>query len=188
MMRYNFNRIFIVCRLHLLFMKKILLAVLVGFCLSPAFSQGFEVINEGSQHILKGFISRDQLEKDTSYKWYASNKSGYTPNAEALAALSGNKDSIQLIVFMGTWCGDSHFIIPKFYSLTDAGGFSQDRITLFGVDRRKKTISHLTEALNVKNVPTIIVMKNGRELGRVVEYGKYGMWDKELGEIIRSGN
>ncbi len=169
-------------------MKKILFAILASFFFAPAFSQGYEVINEGSNHILKGFISRDLLEKDTSYKWYASNRNGYTPNGEALSALTKSKDSIQLLVFMGTWCGDSHFIIPKFYSLTDAAGFSQDRITLLGVDRRKKTISHLTEALEIKNVPTIIVMKNGKELGRVVEYGKYGMWDKELGEIIRSAN
>jgi hypothetical protein len=35
-------------------------------------------------------------------------------------------------------------------------------------------------------VPTFIVLKNGQEVGRVVEYGKYGMFDKELGEIINS--
>jgi len=33
-------------------------------------------------------------------------------------------------------------------------------------------------------VPTIIVLKDGKEIGRVVEYGKTGMFDKELGEII----
>jgi hypothetical protein len=27
-------------------------------------------------------------------------------------------------------------------------------------------------------------MKNGKELGRVVEYGHYGSFDKELGEIL----
>ena len=50
--------------------------------------------------------------------------------------------------------------------------FLQDRVTLIGVDREKKTLSHLSEALNVTNVPTIIVLKNGKEMGRVVEYGK----------------
>jgi hypothetical protein len=74
------------------------------------------------------------------------------------------------------------------FSLTDAAGFSNDRITLIGVDRAKKTYSHLTEALNIINVPTIMVMKNGKELGRVVEYGKYGLFDKELGEILMKAN
>ena len=89
-------------------------------------------------------------------------------------------------MFIGTWCEDSHFIIPKFYTLLDAAGFPLNRITLIATDRDKKTLSHLAEALAIKNVPTIMVMKNGKELGRVVEYGKYGMFDKEMGEIINS--
>ena len=68
--------------------------------------------------------------------------------------------------------------------MTDAAGFSQDRITIVGVDRSKKTIQHLSETFNVDRVPTFIVLKGGKEIGRVVEWGKYGMFDKELGEII----
>jgi thiol-disulfide isomerase/thioredoxin len=132
----------------------------------------------------KGIISKEVLLADTTFKWYASNITGYKPNASAVEGLQKNKDSVQLLVFMGTWCEDSQNIIPKMFSLTDAAGFSNDRITLIGVDRAKKTFSHLTEALNIINVPTIMVMKNGKELGRVVEYGKYGMFDKELGEIL----
>jgi aminoglycoside N3'-acetyltransferase len=59
-------------------------------------------------------------------------------------------------------------------------------VTLIGVDHDKKTLSHLAEAMNVIDVPTIIVMKDGKEMGRVVEYGKYGLFDKELGEIMAS--
>jgi hypothetical protein len=65
----------------------------------------------------------------------------------------------------------------------DVAGFSDDRITLIGVDRNKKTISHFTDAFNVINVPTIMVMKDGKEIGRIVEYGRYGMVEKELAEI-----
>jgi hypothetical protein len=85
---------------------------------------------------------------------------------------------------MGTWCEDSHFVIPKLFFLLDKAGFSRDRVSLLGVDRDKKTLGYLSEALHVTNVPTIIVMKNGKEAGRVVEYGKEGLFDKELGQII----
>jgi hypothetical protein len=30
----------------------------------------------------------------------------------------------------------------------------------------------------------VILMKNGKETGRVVEYGKTGKWDKELAGIL----
>lgn len=142
------------------------------------------LVERPNEKSLKGIISRELLQNDTSFKWYASNLKSYTPNTLAVEGLKKNKDSVQLLVFMGTWCEDSHFIIPKFYALLDASGFLADRVTLIGVDREKKTLSHLSEALNVDKVPTIMVMKKGKEIGRVVEYGKYGLFDKELGEIL----
>ncbi|MET0465795.1 MAG: thioredoxin family protein [Chitinophagaceae bacterium] len=136
--------------------------------------------------ILKGLITREDVEKDTSFKWYAPNTKGFTPDKKAVAALKERKDSIQFITFMGTWCEDSHFVIPRFFLLLDAAGYSSSKITLIGVDRNKKTLDNLSESLNIINVPTIIVLKNGKEIGRVVEYGKSGLFDKELGEIINA--
>ena len=169
-------------------MKKTIYAIIVALLLNvPGFAQSqFQVSSERpNEKTYKGIISRDILMADSSFKWmnYARN---FSADKNAVEGLKKNKDSIQLLVFMGTWCEDSQNIIPKFYSLTDAAGFSQDRITLIGVDRKKTTVSHLTEALGITNVPTIMVMKNGKEVGRVVEYGKNGMFDKELGEIINS--
>ncbi len=170
-------------------MKKILIIITSIFLVSGSvFAQSQAEISRDDKgnKILKGIISRKELENDTAFtSWWAENLKGYTPQSQAVVELKKNTN-IQFITFMGTWCGDSKFIIPKFYSFLDAAGFPQDKVTLIGVDRSKKTLSHLAEALNVINVPTIIVMNNGKEVGRVVEYGKYGMFDKELGEIIAS--
>jgi thiol-disulfide isomerase/thioredoxin len=116
--------------------------------------------------------------------WYVANQNSYAPNQTAVTGLKKWGDSLQLLVFMGTWCEDSQFIIPKLFMLTDAAGFAGNKITLIGVDRSKKTLSHLTEALGVTNVPTIMVMRNGKEMGRVVEYGKSGLFDKDLADIL----
>ena len=175
--------------LMLIFMKKIMPVFILTFLAgSAALSQNQYVtlVERPNEKSLKGIISREVLLEDTSFHWYTENLRGYTPNAIALEGFKKNKDSMQVLVFMGTWCEDSQNIIPKFYSLLDAAGFSPDRVTLIGVDRQKKTFSHLAEALNITNVPTIIILKNGKEQGRVVEFGKYGMFDKELGEIIGS--
>ncbi len=156
--------------------------------LATAQTQYEVLVERPNEKSLKGIISREVLVSDTSFKWFAANQKGYTPNATAIEALKANKDSVELLVFMGTWCEDSHFIIPRFYSLIDAAGFPNDRVTLVGTDRNKKTLGHLCEALNVTNVPTIIVMKKGKEKGRVIEYGSSGMYDKELGAILFSNN
>jgi len=174
-------------------MKKFLILIISVFAISTLdgsiFAQSQAEISrdpDGTK-ILKGIISRHELESDTSFGWWSENLKGYTPQSQAVAELKKNQH-IQFIAFMGTWCDDSRFIVPKFYSLLEAAGFPQDRVTLIGVDRSKKTLSHLAEALNIENVPTIIVMNDGKEVGRVVEYGKSGAFDKDLAEIISSIN
>ncbi|HEX2848676.1 MAG TPA: thioredoxin family protein [Chitinophagaceae bacterium] len=170
-------------------MKRALFSIFTVLLLTActAYSQDqFEISkdHDGSK-IFKGLISRNALEKETSFAWYAENKKvPFTPDKNAVSAIKQSKDSIQFIVFMGTWCEDSHFVIPRFFSLLDAAGYPSDKITLIGVDRDKKTLDNLAEALHVASAPTIIVMKKGKELGRVIEYGKSGLFDKDLGQVI----
>jgi len=166
-------------------MKKFFFFFIAFFSVQALFAQTEITYEASGTKIIKGFMTRTDL--DTAYAWFKQNQQGYTPEAGALQAFKVNKDSINLIVFGGTWCGDTKGLLPKFYSLADAAGFSNDRITLIGVDRSKKTFHHLTDAFEVTRVPTFIVMKNGKEIGRVVEYGTTGMFDKELGEIIMKG-
>ncbi len=145
------------------------------------------LVEREGEKTFKGILGPEVIESDSSFTWYLENQKGYTPNSLALSALKQYGDSIQIIAFVGTWCEDSHYIFPKFMSIVDGAGFSRSRLTIIGVDRSKNTLGNLCAALDVKNVPTFLVTKNGKELGRVVEYGKYGMWDKELGEVITGG-
>lgn len=139
--------------------------------------------NEGNK-VIKGFMSVDSISADPAFGWFAKNKSDYKPYAKALETLTKNKDSLSFIFFAGTWCHDSHFVLPRFYALTEAAGIPQNKITLLGVDRNKKTVQNLSETFNITLTPTILVLKGGKEIGRVIEYGKGGMFDKELGEIV----
>lgn len=170
-------------------MKKIFIAIVFLLSATLLFAQGQYEVSKDPQNgnkVLKGIISKSDLVNDTSFGWFAENQKNYTPHAGAVEALKKNANTIQLVAFSGTWCSDSKYIIPKFFALLDAAGFTQDRLTLIGTDRNKKTLSHLAEAFNVINVPTLIVMKDGKEIGRVVEYGKYGVFEKELAEVLNS--
>src|SRR5690349_1821938 len=110
-------------------MKKILITIIASMSLyGSVFAQSQAEIskdqNNGSK-VLKGIITRQDLEKDTAFAWYAENLKGYHPQTAAVAALQKNPN-IELIVFMGTWCDDSHFIVPKFFALLDSARFPFD--------------------------------------------------------------
>jgi len=154
------------------FLKSILVCNLLLIMVGSQ-AQPFETFSEGpGEKTIKGHLTRKLLETDTA-------------RPDALENIQKQKDSIEIVAFMGTWCEDSHFIIPQLLALLDSAKFPTEKCSLIGVDRNKKTVGRLSEALNVTLVPTIIVFKNGKELGRVVEFGKYGMFDKELAEILR---
>ncbi len=135
--------------------------------------------------ILTGTIDKYLLKNDTAFKWYAVNHQSYNPDTAIIHAFEKVKGAnLQLIIFGGTWCEDTQFILPKFFKLQELGGVPDENITLIGVNSKKQSLGNITAALGVLNVPAIIVFREGKELGRVVEYGKTGKWDKELAQII----
>lgn len=153
---------------------------------SAAQSQ-YLILNDSAHNnskIFKGIINKSDLTNESSFNWYAESKQIYSPDTSIVNALRNNANKIDFIIFGGTWCDDTQFILPKFFKIQEASGFPENRITIFAVDRNKTTTGNIAQAMNITNVPTIIVMKNGKELGRVVEYGKTGKWDKELADII----
>ncbi len=141
--------------------------------------------HEGNSKILKGIINRKLLENDTAFKWLADNYKYANPDAKAIEAFKNKKDKFSIIVFGGTWCHDTQNLLPMFYKLVDKSGFDASKVFLIGVNRAKTTIKKLEVKYAIKNVPTFIVIdKLGIEIGRIVEYGKTGYIDKELGEIV----
>jgi thiol-disulfide isomerase/thioredoxin len=137
----------------------------------------------GSKY-LYGFISKYRIENDPAYNWYNSSRSSYTPERKVLNAMEASKSKIQFIIFGGTWCEDTQFILPKFFKLQELSGFPDSAISLLAVNRKKKTPGNLADAMGITNVPTIIIMKEGKEKGRIVEYGKTGKWDEELASLL----
>ena len=89
------------------------------------------------------------------------------------------------MVFAGTWCDDSQFILPRFFRLLELARVDDSRIRFYAVDRNKKTPDGRADDFHIERVPTMIVMVSGKEIGRVVEYGKTGHWDEELAALLK---
>ncbi len=170
-------------------MKRIVLAVMLPLLAVTAMAQSPYVSvkdpNHPEQHIMNGIITKYDLQNDSTYKWYKSSQTSYNPSEPIVAGVKSAVGKVQFIVFGGTWCEDTQFILPKFFKLQEQAGLTDASISLFAVDRNKKTVGGIADALKITNVPTIIVMKDGKEAGRIVEYGKTGKWDQELADMLK---
>jgi thiol-disulfide isomerase/thioredoxin len=169
-------------------MKKIVLIVGLFIISIGAFAQAQYEVTPDPNHpqvkIFRGIVNKYLIENEPTFTWMRSAKVGYKPDTATVNAFERNKSKVQFVVFGGTWCEDTQNILPKFFALQEKSGVPDNVISFFGVNRDKKSLASIAEAFNVKNVPTIIIMKDGVEKGRVVEYGKTGNWDKELAQIL----
>jgi len=158
----------------------------VGFAVSAQSGMRlYETIPDSAEtKILVGFISKQQITEDTVFAWYKQNLKYARPNKEYVEIIRPKAFDFQIILFTGTWCHDSQQILPKYFALLEAAEFPEHKMTIIACDRQKNGPANIQRPLNVVNVPTLIVMKDGKEVGRIVEYGESGLVDKELAEIV----
>jgi len=70
---------------------------------------------------------------------------------------------------MGLWCGDSQEQVPHFYKIIDALNYPDKNITVYCVDRSKKTEKGETDNLGIQFIPVFIFYSEGKEIGRIIE-------------------
>lgn len=132
--------------------------------------QTFTVVMEpAGTKILQGFFQREDLEQDTLFTWFKANYDAYHLDSETVNQIAPLSKGVKFVTVIGTWCGDSKREVPKLFKIFDAIDIPRDNVILFGVDRTKRSSDGTTEQYNVKRVPTVIVFRDGEELGRIVE-------------------
>lgn len=144
----------------------------------------YSIVADTETVVMKGVLNRATLEKESSFTWMTENRKYGSADAGAVKIFSEKKDKFTLLLFIGTWCHDSQNLLPLLYRLTDKSGFPDNRIQVVGLDRNKTAPNNWHRIWNITNVPTFIVLQNGKEAGRVVEYGTTGNIEKELAAIV----
>ncbi len=118
--------------------------------------------------ILLGVQNRKTIESKPYNSWFTKNYM-YQPNQKALADIYKALDNITITIFMGTWCEDSQLQVPALYGILDAIKYDSEKATLITVSKDKDTPEGLEKGMDIQYVPTIILFKNGKEIGRIVE-------------------
>ena len=148
-------------------------ALLVPIVLT-AQDQPQEINTKNGHSFLVGKIEVEDF-KSTSYtsEWYTKNYEDYSVNDQYLKDSKADISSYKILVFMGTWCGDSKREVPRFVKILDQMDFPSENLKIVAVDRRKgyykKSPTGEEWGLNIFKVPTFIFYKNGKEVNRIVE-------------------
>jgi thiol-disulfide isomerase/thioredoxin len=105
--------------------------------------------------------------------WFISGKEKYTPKESEINALKTFKNDFKVIIYGGTWCGDTRNQLPKFAKILEELKFPSQNYEMFFVDNAAERYKQTPDANKYQNsvfrVPTFIIEQNGVELGRIIE-------------------
>lgn len=143
-----------------------------------------ETTNDGK--MLLGNQLKEQFLKEPYAEWYTKEFNEYALDEKAVGELKKNKiNSYNLVVFIGTWCEDSHRDFPRLMKILQEVKFPDSRLTIIAVNRKKESPTGDESKYNVSKVPTIIVEKYGKEIGRIIEMPTTGYIERDLVEILK---
>jgi thiol-disulfide isomerase/thioredoxin len=124
--------------------------------------------------VLLGDVTREQVEAAVP-DWVQAEVEA-APDPAAVKALAAAPPGAEVTIYMGSWCGDSRRELARLWrAMDEAGGSLPCAIRYIGVDHDKKEPAALLAGSGVRYVPTLIVKRDGREVGRIVESSPHGV-------------
>ena len=66
--------------------------------------------------------------------------------------------------------------------------YPEQKVTIIAVNRKKEAPGGEEGVYNIQRVPTIIVQKYGKEIGRIIESPATGYLERDLLQIIQKDN
>lgn len=129
-----------------------------------------EVVTDNDSEIITGKIRKKDLQKAPHSAWFEPMFKSYSPDPEQMEIMKEHLGEYKIKAFMGTWCADSQREIPKLFKILEASNFDMSNFELQGVTLDKTLPKNLHKELDIYYVPTIIFYKQGKEVGRFVEF------------------
>lgn len=140
-----------------------------------SYSQTPEFYNnkKGDLHLCGEFPINELQQNDTFKTWFNKSYSNFELDNKK-QKWAKNLKNIQVDIYLGTWCGDSKYWVPKFIKLWDELGLNRNQLKLIalydGKERYKQGPNKEEDGLNIHRVPTFIFKKDNNEIARIVEY------------------
>ncbi len=126
-----------------------------------------------SPPVLLGVQPRQAFEQPPFKWWFDSTYRNYSAESAVTSRLSSTWTNERVDVFMGTWCGDSRREVPRLLKVLDEAGIAPQNIRIIctksGNPGHKTSPGREEQGLYIFRVPTVIVYRQNKELGRIVE-------------------
>ena len=136
---------------------------------------------------LLGVIAKKDMTATEHAQWFNEQYERYKVDLETITNLKSQLGAYHILAFMGSWCGDSRREVPRFYKILEATHYPMEQLRMIAVDNSrehyKKSPTGEEKGYDIIKVPTFILLKDGKEVNRIVEYPKKSL-EKDLLAIV----
>lgn len=158
------------------------LFIIVGYGLSAQMNS-MVVDPKTKTKMLIGLCDKKGLEKDIYGFYFKSQYDIYKPADSYIKKLEEVIDDFEVTIVLGTWCSDSQREVPRFFKVLNDAGYNDRRVKVIAVDKMKQAIVVDISDMHIQRVPTFIIYKDNKEVGRIIETPK-GSLEKNLWNIV----
>lgn len=165
---------------------KILMLVLIVFTYTQGIAQMNSVVVDPKtkSKMLLGYCDKKGLQKGIYGNYFKSQYDVYSPANGYIKKLEEKIDEVEITIVLGTWCSDSQRQVPRFYKVLNEAGYNDKRVKVIAVDKNKEAIVVDIQDMDIKRVPTFIIYKDEKEIGRIVETPKKSL-ERDLWKIVK---
>lgn len=140
--------------------------VVAGFIMAGCLPESATKSEAG---IMTGWVQPKVFMTDPGHASFRERYDTVTVDTNLSGMLRQMSAGVEVLVFYGSWCGDSRREVPHFLKIAEAAAWDPKRIQYYALDRSKESNDGTTEKYSIQRVPTIIFFRNGTEIGRIVE-------------------
>ena len=103
-------------------------------------------------------------------------------NVDKTVLSKGNFNGVSIQIVLGNWCEDSQREVPRFMKIFDTPIFDVP-VSFHLVNREKFCADPEVQKLEVKYVPAFIFLRDGKEIGRIIETPE-GSLEANMAKIV----
>jgi len=106
------------------------------------------------------------------------------PDPGVIARLKKCQAETTITIALGTWCPDSKKHVPRLLKALELAANNYLHIKLIGIGRKLHEPRDIVKHFKLIHVPTVIVEREGIEIGRIVEHPTTTSMEEDLAAIL----
>ncbi len=144
-------------------------------------------VDNQSGEMLIGHCSRNCLLVSPYKEWYLKNYDDYKVDSITADIFRNQLKDKSIVIFMGTWCGDSRREVPRLLKILDYCKIPDDQVKMVMMDYRegayKQSPQHEERGMQIFRVPSFLIYSGDQEKGRIIESPKESL-EKDIQKIL----